>query len=102
VIAATAFWLVPAPAASSGAPAAQANHAAVQAVLAQRCYACHGAQLQMKNVRLDSPGLLKQHAQGVYQQSVVARTMPINNATGMTDAERTLIAQWFLAGAPVQ
>ncbi|MEY2683431.1 MAG: hypothetical protein RJA09_575, partial [Pseudomonadota bacterium] len=36
------------------------------------------------------------------QQVVVARTMPMNNATGITEAERALIAQWFKAGAPVQ
>jgi uncharacterized membrane protein len=37
-------------------------------VLEQRCYLCHGAQVQMKNVRLDSPEGVKQHAQAVYQQ----------------------------------
>ena len=56
----------------------------------------------MKNVRLDTPQALKQHAQAVYQQSVVARTMPLNNATQMTDAERALLAQWFQAGASVE
>ncbi len=68
-------------------------------VLAQHCYLCHGAQLQMKNVRLDSPGLLKQHAQAVYQQVVVSKTMPMNNSTGITEAERALVKQWFEAGA---
>ena len=58
----------------------------VQKVLEQRCYMCHGAQVQMKNVRLDSPAALKQHAQAVYQQAVVTKTMPMNNATGMTEA----------------
>jgi uncharacterized membrane protein len=65
----------------------------------QRCYQCHGAQLQMKNVRLDSPALLKQHAQSVYQQVVVSKIMPMNNATGMLDAERALVRQWFESGA---
>ena len=64
-----------------------------------RCYQCHGAQLQMKNVRLDSPALVKQHAQSVYQQVVVSKIMPMNNATGITDDERTRIKQWFEAGA---
>ena len=64
-----------------------------------RCYQCHGAQLQMKNVRLDSPALVKQHAQSVYQQVVVSKIMPMNNATGITDDERTQIKQWFEAGA---
>ena len=71
----------------------------VQNVLEQRCYQCHGAQLQMKNVRLDSPQLARQHAQAIYQQVVVSRTMPMNNATGITEAERGLLKQWFEAGA---
>ena len=83
-------------------PAAAANYAAVQKVLEQRCYMCHGAQVQMKNVRLDSAEALKQHAQSVYQQAVVTKLMPMNNATGITDAERGLIAQWFQAGAPIR
>ncbi|WP_096695490.1 urate hydroxylase PuuD [Polaromonas sp. AER18D-145] len=72
----------------------------LQKVLEQRCYLCHGAQVQMKNVRLDSPALLRQHAQAVYQQVVVSKTMPMNNATGITEAERALVRQWFEAGAP--
>jgi hypothetical protein len=74
---------------------------AIQTVLAQRCYACHGAQLQMKNVRLDSREGVKLNAQNIYQQVVVTQQMPMNNASGITPAERALIAQWFLAGAKV-
>jgi uncharacterized membrane protein len=99
VIAATAVWLTPQPSEAAKTPAAEANYAAVRKVLEQRCYQCHGAQVQMKNVRLDSPQALKQHAQAVYQQAVVARTMPLNNATQITDGERALIGQWFQAGA---
>lgn len=73
----------------------------LQKVLEQRCYLCHGAQVQMKNIRLDSPALLRQHAQAVYQQVVVSKTMPMNNSTGITEAERALVRQWFEAGAPV-
>lgn len=53
----------------------------------------------MKNVRLDSPALLKQHAPAVYPQVVVSKTMPMNNATGITDTERALVRPWFEAGA---
>ena len=77
----------------------QNDYASLQKVLEQRCYQCHGAQLQMKNVRLDSPALLRQHAQAVYQQVVVSKAMPINNATAITEAERALFRQWFEAGA---
>ncbi|MEY2954322.1 MAG: hypothetical protein RLZZ401_2409 [Pseudomonadota bacterium] len=73
----------------------------VQTVLAQRCYMCHGEQVQMKNVRLDSPERVKQHAQAVYQQVVVTKIMPINNTTQITDGERALVGAWFQAGAKV-
>ncbi|HWS05860.1 MAG TPA: hypothetical protein VN230_08765, partial [Burkholderiaceae bacterium] len=75
------------------------NFKTVQAVLEQRCFLCHGAQVQMKNVRLDTPESLKANAQMVYQQVVVLKQMPMNNSTGMTEAERALIGEWFRAGA---
>lgn len=101
VIAAVIAWLAPDRSVAEQAPAVKADYAAVAKALEQRCYQCHGAQLQMKNVRLDSPQALKTHAQAVYQQAVLAKTMPMNNSTGMTEAERQLIAQWFTAGAAV-
>lgn len=97
-IVATIAWLTPRQEATAAAPAT-ANYAAVQKVLEQRCYQCHGAQVQMKNVRLDSAEAVKQHAQAVYLQSVAAKTMPLNNATQMTDVERALVGRWFQAGA---
>ncbi|MBU0745315.1 MAG: urate hydroxylase PuuD, partial [Gammaproteobacteria bacterium] len=89
-------------AASAGAASAsdQNDYKSVQAVLEQRCYLCHGEAVQMKNLRLDSPDLVKQHAQAIYQQVVVQKLMPMNNATQITDAERALIKRWFDAGAP--
>jgi uncharacterized membrane protein len=62
---------------------------------------CHGADVQMKNVRLDSQEAVKRHAQALYQQAVVTKAMPMNNATGITEAERALIKQWFESGAAV-
>jgi uncharacterized membrane protein len=104
LIAGVLVWLRPEPPAPS-APALPASASmavgfkTVQAVLEQRCTPCHGAHVQMKNVRLDSPERIKQHAQLLYQQAVVAKTMPMSNATGITPAERTLIGLWFEAGA---
>ena len=86
------------PAAAAAAPA-PARFADVQSVMAQRCVLCHGAALQSKNVRLDSAADLSKHAQMVYQQVVVLKQMPMNNATGLTEAERALIGEWFKAGA---
>ena len=101
VLGLTIVWMKPEPVAAPVAGAAVQTVAFqdVQKVLEQRCYMCHGATMQMKNVRLDSPELVAQHAQNVYQQVVVSKIMPMNNATGITDAERALIGRWFLAGA---
>ena len=63
----------PAPA---GAAAPVADLAAVQGVLAQRCYSCHGAQVQMKNLRFDTADAVRQNAQAIYQQVVVQKLMP--------------------------
>ena len=78
------------------------GYAQIQPVIAQRCYGCHGQAMQMKNIRLDSAALLAQNAQAVYQQTVVLRAMPINNATQITEDERLLIKKWFEGGALVQ
>ena len=101
VLLAAIVWMRPAPVAPvpAGAAAPVADLAAVQGVLAQRCYSCHGAQVQMKNLRFDTADAVRQNAQAIYQQVVVQKLMPMNNATGMTDAERTLVRQWFEAGA---
>jgi uncharacterized membrane protein len=97
-IVATIVWLKPADQPKAAA-AQEVSFASVQKVLEQRCYMCHGAEVQMKNVRLDSPEGVKQHAQNIYQQVVVTKLMPMNNATGLTDAERELISAWFAQGA---
>ena len=101
VLLAAIVWMRPAAVAPvpAGAAAPVADLAAVQGVLAQRCYSCHGAQVQMKNLRFDTADAVRQNAQAIYQQVVVQKLMPMNNATGMTDAERTLVRQWFEAGA---
>ena len=67
--------------------------------MAQRCVACHNEQLANKGVMLDTPARIVQHAQRVYQQVVVLKQMPLNNATQISAAEREVVARWFEAGA---
>ena len=73
----------------------------VQPILQQRCYPCHGSEMQMKNVRLDSPELVAKNASNMYQQVVLLKQMPMNNATGITEEERATIGRWFNSGADV-
>ncbi len=90
-------WMRPAPAPEmpGAAAAPKADYAAIQPVLAQRCFSCHGEAVQMKNLRLDSQASVEKNAQLIYQQVVVTRVMPLSNATQITDAERALIGRWF-------
>jgi uncharacterized membrane protein len=106
VIVAVIVWLAPNPnapavAASSTSAAVAASTAtnlpatpAVLKVIEQRCLMCHGEQVQMKNVRLDSSENLQKHVAMVYQQVVVTKQMPMNNSTGITPEERQIIADW--------
>ena len=93
-----AAWLAPAPQAVSAASATP-KFAEVQTVVAQRCVLCHSEQVVSKNVQLHTSALIQQHAQQIYQQAVVLKTMPLNNSTQITDAERALLKRWFEAGA---
>ena len=108
VIVAMMLWLAPESVKTSQATAADTvntsvggtiGYATLQPILAQRCYLCHGAQVQMKNVRLDSAANVKLHAQAIYQQVVVSKIMPMTNTTGISEAERMVIKQWFETGA---
>ncbi|QBI01370.1 urate hydroxylase PuuD [Pseudoduganella albidiflava] len=109
------IWLVPAPQAEApveaAAPAAagdataavaQNPFAKVKAVVDQRCVMCHSAAMQSKGIRLDSTGEIKRHAQALYQQAVVVKLMPLNNATSMTPGERDLLKKWYEDGAKTE
>jgi len=93
--------LAPAPAPKEAA-AAPVTFAQVQGVIAQRCVLCHNAQVINKNIQLHTPELIVKNAQALYQQAVVLKAMPMNNATQITDAERALLGRWFNAGASAQ
>jgi uncharacterized membrane protein len=97
-----AVWLAPAGGSSgasgsaAGTPADQrVDLATVQSVVNARCVLCHNAQLANKGVMLHSAELIQSHAQQIYQQAVVLKAMPMNNATGITEGERLLIKRWF-------
>ena len=75
------------------------TYSQVQHIFETRCYTCHGAAVQMKNVRLDSPENVAKNAQNIYLQAVTLKQMPMNNATGITQEERDLLAAWFNSGA---
>lgn len=76
--------------------------AEVRTVFDQRCVPCHNGVVQNKGVFLHTPEGIKKNAQNVYQQAVVLKAMPQNNATQITEAERGMLKRWYESGAPVQ
>ncbi|MEO7497518.1 MAG: urate hydroxylase PuuD [Massilia sp.] len=96
----------PRPAASSAAADPAAQFARVQAIVAQRCVACHsdhptqpGFASAPAGVMLHNEAMLRQNAARIYQQAVQLKAMPLANLTQMTDAERAQIGAWFESGA---
>jgi uncharacterized membrane protein len=95
-------WLAPERRGGAQAAVTPVAYAQVRAVIDQRCAVCHGDSVQQKGVSLQTPELLGRHAQQVYQQAVVLRQMPFNNATQMTEDERGLLKRWYESGAPIR
>ena len=54
----------------------------------QRCVVCHNAQVQHKNVALDTPEAEGSTRSSRVPAAAVLRQMPLNNATQITDADR--------------
>ncbi len=79
----------------SVAPLTKIEFTSVKAIIQSRCVVCHNAQIANKNIRFDSDETIKNQAQLIYQQAVVSKIMPMNNATGITDEERNILEQWF-------
>ncbi|MBL8310303.1 MAG: urate hydroxylase PuuD [Burkholderiales bacterium] len=97
VLAGVAVWIAPPPSKAVAVP----KFAEVQTIVAQRCQMCHNAAVVSKNIQLHTPELIAKNAQAMMQQTVVARLMPLNNATQMTEEERAKLAAWVGAGAPL-
>lgn len=60
-------------------------------IVQQRCLSCHAGYRTAEQIRA---------AASEISVAVATRRMPLGNATGMTEEERTLIVSWFEAGAP--
>ncbi len=93
-------WLSAPPAPRQATDAASLGQA--YAVVARRCGACHSARPAQDGfeqapmgIELDDEAALLRHAERVYGASVLTRSMPPGNVSGMTDAERSLLAAWY-------
>ena len=80
-----------------------------QSIVQQRCVPCHsqtpsepGFSAPPAGITFDTLDEIKSHADAIEEQAVRSKSMPLGNATGMTDEERNVLALWFTRGAPVE
>jgi len=95
--------------APSPAPAADARPATfadVAHIVDARCHTCHAARPTYpgfaqapKGVMFDTSAQIALQARQIMTQAVTTRAMPLNNLTGITDAERQTLAAWVAGGA---
>ena len=78
----------------------------VYQVMTRRCASCHSEKpiddenvIAPNGVMFDTPEQILANKDEIYTRAVVTKTMPQNNKTGMTDAERNLIKRWVEQGA---
>ena len=97
-----------APARASAADAVPPFHV-VRSIIDQRCLSCHSHYQSDRTlgpapggVTFDTPESIARLAERIRVRAVETRTMPLANKTGMTDAERALLARWIQVGAPLR
>ena len=80
--------------------------AEVQKIVAQRCHVCHAVHPAYtafaqppKGIVFETPAQIRLYAPQIMTQAVKTRTMPLNNVTEITDAERAMLGAWIAAGA---
>ena len=71
------------------------SFAEVQAVVTERCAACHSGASAPLGIRFESRAEIEARIDDIERQAVQTRAMPPGNATGMTDEERELLAAWI-------
>ena len=82
-------------------------YAQVAPIIQARCVGCHSANPTIpgynpapQGIRFDTSEEIHARAAEIYDVVVVTRFMPFGNLTGMTQAERDIIAAWYAQGAP--
>ena len=75
----------------------------------RRCAFCHSLHPQSttyttapQGIRFDTPKEIASQAALIEAVAVQSHTMPLNNETNMTDAERRLLGAWIAQGAKIK
>ena len=88
--------------AATAAAAAPPSDAEIFALVSKHCTQCHAIEPTHEAFAKPPQGIVLQtieeisrNAAKIREQVVIQRAMPLGNETGMTDAERDLIAAWI-------
>jgi uncharacterized membrane protein len=85
---------------------AHPSFADAENIVMGRCSMCHASQpawagiaVAPKGVMLDTPALIRRHAEEIELQAVLTHAMPPGNITDITPEERQVLAAWVRDGA---
>jgi uncharacterized membrane protein len=83
-----------------------AAYAEARAVVDRHCVSCHSEHptvaafpIAPNGIKLDTAEQMRQHAERIRVRTIVDKTMPLLNKTGMTDEEREVLRRWIAAAA---
>ena len=109
VIILLAACFVSAPAANPNACKSSVSFARINTIIQDRCISCHSAKptddvykVAPNGVTYDTPNDIVKKIGLIMQRTVLTRTMPQNNKTNMTEAERDLLRCWIEQGASIK
>jgi uncharacterized membrane protein len=107
-IAGLAVWIEPASTPASAGTTA-VPFAQIQPIVQQRCTFCHSANPRSSQyttapmgIKFDTPQQIAAQASLIEALAVQSHTMPLNNATHMTERERRLLGAWIAQGAKIR
>jgi uncharacterized membrane protein len=106
-IAGLAVWIEPASSPAS-AGSATVTFAQIQPIVQERCTYCHSAHPRSPQftsapmgITFDTPQQIAAQASLIEALAVQSHTMPLGNATRMTERERRLLGAWITQGAEI-
>ena len=105
-IAGIAIWIRPAPV---PAGTTVVTFSRIAPIVQQRCAYCHSLTPRSttyttapQGIRFDTPQEIHAQAALIDAAAVQSHTMPLGNATHITDAERRLLGEWIAQGAKIK
>jgi uncharacterized membrane protein len=106
-IVAVAVAIRPDDGASGAQPSAAVPFVQVRAIVQARCEPCHSTHptevaAPPLGIVFETPEQIRASASAIRRVAVDSRTMPLGNATHMTDRERELLGAWIQAGATIK